>query len=101
MRITPCKLCRGMRLKQEALAVTVCDKNIHEITSMSIGDLQGFLQQMQLTRQQELIGKQILKEIKARVGFLVSVGLEYLSCRTSIDMAKPSEPLFCYHITEK
>jgi len=79
MRITPCKVCKGMRLKQEALAVTVCDKNIHEITSMSIGDLQEFLQQMQLTKQQELIGRQILKEIKARVGFLVSVGLDYLS----------------------
>ena len=79
MRITPCSLCKGMRLKRESLAVTVCDKNIHEITSMSIGDLQTFLQNMQLTKQQELIGKQILKEIRARVGFLVSVGLEYLS----------------------
>ncbi len=79
MRITPCKLCGGMRLKQEALAVTVCDKNIYEITAMSIGKLAAFLQEMQLTKQQELIGHQILKEIRARVGFLVNVGLEYLS----------------------
>ena len=79
MRITPCKLCGGMRLKREALAVTVCDKNIHEITSMSIGKLHQFLQEMQLTKQQELIGKQVLKEIRARVGFLIDVGLDYLS----------------------
>ena len=79
MRITPCKLCGGMRLKQEALAVTVCDKNIHEITAMSIGKLAEFLKDMQLTKQQELIGQQILKEIRARVGFLVNVGLDYLS----------------------
>ena len=79
MRITPCKLCGGMRLKREALAVTVCDKNIHEVTSMSIGKLHKFLQEMQLTKQQELIGKQVLKEIRARVGFLIDVGLDYLS----------------------
>ena len=79
MRITPCKECKGMRLKKEALAVTVCDKNIYEITSMSIRDLHGFLGEMTLTDQQQLIGKQILKEIRARVGFLVDVGLEYLS----------------------
>jgi len=79
MRITPCKLCGGMRLKQESLAVTVCDKNIYEITSMSIGKLAAFLKDMQLTKQQELIGYQILKEIRARVGFLVNVGLDYLS----------------------
>lgn len=79
MRITPCKLCGGMRLKREALAVTICDKNIHEITSMSVEQLQAFLNQIHLTRQQELIGKQVLKEIKARVGFLVNVGLNYLS----------------------
>ena len=79
MRITPCSLCKGMRLKREALAVTVCDMNIHQITAMSIGDLQAFMEDMQLTKQQQLIGKQILKEIKARVGFLVSVGLDYLS----------------------
>ena len=79
MRITPCKECGGMRLKKEALAVTVCDKNIYEITSMSIRDLNIFLEDMTLTGQQQLIGKQILKEIRARVGFLVDVGLEYLS----------------------
>ncbi len=79
MRITPCKLCKGMRLKQEALAVTVCDKNIYEITAMSIGNLADFLQNIELTKQQELIGSQILKEIRARVGFLVNVGLDYLS----------------------
>ena len=79
MRITPCKECGGMRLKKEALAVTVCDKNIYEITSMSIRDLNEFLGNMSLTGQQQLIGKQILKEIRARVGFLVDVGLDYLS----------------------
>jgi excinuclease ABC subunit A len=79
MRITPCKECGGMRLKRESLAVTVCDKNIHEITDMSIGSLKAFLDEMQLTNQQQLIGKQLLKEIRARVGFLVDVGLEYLS----------------------
>lgn len=79
MRITPCKECKGMRLKKEALAVTVCDKNIFEITSMSIRKLFEFLQGMELGRQQQLIGKQVLKEIKARVGFLIDVGLEYLS----------------------
>ena len=79
MRITPCKECGGMRLKKESLAVTVCDKNIHEITSMSIKSLSEFLRAMELTHQQQLIGKQILKEIGARVGFLVDVGLEYLS----------------------
>ncbi len=79
MRITPCKLCKGMRLKQESLAVTVCDKNIYEITAMSVDKLQTFLEEMRLTGQQELIGGRILKEIKARVGFLVNVGLNYLS----------------------
>lgn len=79
MRVTPCKECKGMRLKKEALAVTVCDRNIYEITSMSIRDLHKFMADMTLTKQQQLIGKQILKEIKARVGFLVDVGLEYLS----------------------
>ncbi|MBQ8039863.1 MAG: excinuclease ABC subunit UvrA [Lachnospiraceae bacterium] len=79
MRITPCALCGGMRLKQEALAVTVCDKNIHEITSLSISALHEFLQNMELTETQQIIGKQVLKEIRARVGFLVNVGLEYLS----------------------
>ncbi len=79
MRISPCDECKGMRLKKESLAVTVCDKNIHEITSTSIGGLHEFLQEMQLTNQQQLIGKQVLKEIRARVGFLMDVGLDYLS----------------------
>ena len=79
MRITPCNECKGMRLKKESLAVTVCDKNIYEVTSMDIRQLKTFVEEMQLTEQQKLIGKQILKEIKARVGFLVDVGLEYLS----------------------
>ena len=79
MRITPCRLCKGQRLKKEALAVTVCGKNIYEITSIFIGELSQFLQNMKLTEQQELIGSQILKEIRARVGFLIDVGLDYLS----------------------
>ena len=79
MRITPCKECGGKRLKKSSLAVTVCDKNIYEITSMSIGNLYRFLDTMELTKQQQLIGKRILKEIKARFGFLANVGLEYLS----------------------
>ncbi len=79
MRITPCKACKGQRLKQTSLAVTIQDKNIYEITSMSIGKLQGFLQEMELTRQQRLIGDQILREIRARVGFLMDVGLDYLT----------------------
>ena len=79
MRITPCKACKGQRLKKSALAVTVCDKNIYEVTSLSIARLQAFLQEMQLTKQQELIGHQVLKEIRARVGFLMDVGLDYLS----------------------
>ena len=79
MRITPCTECKGMRLKKESLAVTVCDKNIYEITSLSIRSLSAFLADMQLTRQQQLIGEQVIKEIKARVGFLVDVGLDYLS----------------------
>ncbi len=79
MRITPCTECGGKRLKKSSLAVTVCDKNIYEITSMSIGGLYRFLDSMELTKQQQLIGKRILKEIKARVGFLENVGLEYLS----------------------
>ena len=78
MRITPCKECGGRRLKKSSLAVTVCGKNIHEITSLSIGKLFEFLDAMELTEQQQLIGKRILKEIKARVGFLREVGLEYL-----------------------
>lgn len=79
MRITPCKECKGMKLKKESLAVTVCDKNIYEITSMSIARLYAFIGDMKLTPQQEVIGKRVLKEIRARVGFLMEVGLEYLS----------------------
>ena len=79
MRITPCQTCHGQRLKKEALAVTIADKNIFEVTSMSIRKLQRFLEELSLTRQQQMIGKQILKEIRARVGFLVDVGLEYLT----------------------
>ena len=79
MHITPCKTCGGQRLKKESLAVTVCDKNIYEITSMSIRNLHAFLQNMELSKQQQLIGEQVLKEIKARVGFLMDVGLDYLS----------------------
>ena len=79
MQFTPCKLCGGMRLKREALAVTVADKNIYEITSLSITKLQEFLNNLSLTKNEELIGGQILKEIRARVGFLVNVGLGYLS----------------------
>ena len=79
MRITPCRECRGMRLKKEFLAVTVGGRNIYEITSFAIRDLHVFLEDMRLTSQQELIGSQILKEIRARVGFLVDVGLDYLS----------------------
>ena len=79
MRITPCKTCKGQRLKKESLAVTVADKNIYEVTNMPVERLQGFLRDLKLSEQQELIGKQILKEIRARVGFLAEVGLEYLS----------------------
>ena len=79
MQFTPCKLCKGMRLKKESLAVTVCGKNIYEITAMSIRELKAYLEEMKLTEQQKLIGRQILKEIRARVGFLSDVGLEYLS----------------------
>ena len=79
MRITPCKTCKGQRLKKEALAVTVGDKNIYEVTAMSIEKLKGFLAELKLSSQQLLIGKQILKEIRSRVGFLSDVGLDYLS----------------------
>ena len=79
MRITPCKTCKGQRLKKEALAVTVGDKNIYELTALSIENLKKFLEELKLTEQQELIGRQILKEIRARVGFLAEVGLDYLS----------------------
>ena len=79
MRITPCKTCGGQRLKKSSLAVTVGDKNIHEITSMNIRKLYEFLQNLELTKQQHLIGDQILKEIRARIKFLIDVGLDYLS----------------------
>ncbi len=79
MQITPCQSCHGQRLKPEALAVTVGGKNIHEVTSLSIANLQKFMQNLELTEQQHLIGDAILKEINARVGFLVDVGLEYLT----------------------
>ena len=79
MRITPCRACKGQRLKPTSLAVTVCDKNIFEVTDQSVRDLQQFLEQMTLTHQQELIGGQIMKEIRARIRFLMDVGLDYLS----------------------
>ena len=79
MQITPCRVCKGQRLKPESLAVTVADKNIDEITNVSILDLKAFLEQMELSEMQKVIGEQILKEIKARTGFLADVGLEYLS----------------------
>ena len=79
MRITPCKTCKGQRLKKEALAVTVGNKNIYELTALSIENLKKFLDELKLTEQQELIGRQILKEVRARVGFLAEVGLDYLS----------------------
>ena len=79
MQITPCKTCKGQRLKKEALAVTVGEKNIAEVTALSIRKLQEFLENLKLTETQQLVGNQVLKEIRARVGFLVSVGLEYLT----------------------
>ncbi len=79
MTITPCKKCKGQRLKPSSLAVTVADKNIYEITSMSVLKLQKFLNDMVLTDRQLFIGKEILKEIKARIKFLTDVGLEYLT----------------------
>ena len=79
MRSTPCAECHGQRLKKSSLAVTVCDKNIYEMTDMSVKDLVKFLDSMELTQQQHFIGDQILKEIRSRVGFLQEVGLEYLT----------------------
>ena len=79
MRITPCKVCGGKRLKKESLAVTVADKDIYEVTCMSIGRLHDFIGALTLTPTQEMIGRQILKEIRARVGFLIDVGLDYLT----------------------
>ncbi len=79
MQITPCHECGGMRLKKTSLGVTVGDKNIYEITSLSIDELQRFLEELELTSQQVLIGGRVLKEIRSRVKFLVNVGLDYLS----------------------
>ena len=79
MTITPCKECGGQRLKKSSLAVTVADRNIYEVTSMSIRDLQTFMEKMELTERQIFIGGEILKEIKARIKFLMDVGLEYLT----------------------
>ncbi|MCR5674273.1 MAG: excinuclease ABC subunit UvrA [Lachnospiraceae bacterium] len=79
MRITPCKLCGGQRLKKESLAVTIADRNIFEVTSMSVAELHRYLEEMKLSKRQETIGAQVLKEIRARVGFLIDVGLDYLT----------------------
>ena len=79
MQITPCPKCKGQRLKKESLAVTVGEKNIFEVTSLTADHLKDFLNQLELSEQQKLIGNQILKEIKARVGFLCDVGLNYLT----------------------
>ena len=79
MQITPCAACKGQRLKATSLAVTIADKNIFEITNMSVGKLQEFLQNMQLSERQLFVGAQILKEINARIKFLMDVGLDYLS----------------------
>lgn len=79
MRITPCKCCGGKRLKKEALAVTVGDKNIADVTELSIGDLAVFMNELQLSTMQLKIGELILKEIKSRIGFLIDVGLDYLT----------------------
>lgn len=79
MQFTPCSVCKGQRLKPEALAVTVGDKNIFEITSMSIAMLTEFMEQLELTQTQQMIGGQVLKEIRARIRFLMDVGLDYLT----------------------
>ena len=79
MRITPCRECKGQRLKKTALAVTVGEKNIAEVTELSIEKLDQFLKELKLTHTQELIGGQILKEIRSRIGFLLNVGLDYLT----------------------
>jgi excinuclease ABC subunit A len=83
MNITPCSECKGQRLKQSALAVTVGEKNIADVTALSIDRLQNFLQNLELTKTQHLIGDQILKEINARIQFLMDVGLEYLTLARS------------------
>ena len=79
MRITPCPVCKGQRLKKESLAVTVGGMNIYEATNMSIVRFREFLENLKLTPMQETIGASILKEIKARINFLINVGLDYLS----------------------
>ena len=79
MSFTPCKTCNGMRLKKESLAVTIGDKNIYELTNLSIGDLQKYMNGLEFTETQMIIGKQILKEINARISFLMDVGLDYLT----------------------
>ncbi len=83
MRITPCAECKGMRLSKTSLAVTVADKNIYEMTVMSLQKLQEFFEKIELTSSQQLIGAQIIKEIRARVGFLNNVGLDYLTLARS------------------
>ena len=83
MSITPCPTCKGMRLKRDSLAVTINDKNIFEVTSMSIGELQNFMNGLELDETKQIIGKQILKEINARIGFLMDVGLDYLTLARS------------------
>ncbi len=79
MSITPCTTCNGMRLKKESLAVTIGGKNIYEVTTLSIRELQSFMTGLKLNKNEQIIGKQILKEINSRVGFLVNVGLDYLT----------------------
>ena len=79
MHFSPCETCKGMRLKPESLAVTINDRNIYEITSMAIGNLYDYLSNLKLSTKQEFIGRQVLKEIRARVGFLMDVGLDYLT----------------------
>ena len=91
MQITPCKTCKGQRLKKESLAVTVADKNIYEVTNLSIEKLKEFLGGMELSPQQQIIGKQILKEIRARVSFLSDVGLDYLSLGRATDTLSGGE----------
>lgn len=83
MEITPCPVCKGQRLKETSLSVTVCDKNIYEITTLSVRDLRDFLEEMKLNDYQMKIGRLVLNEIKARVGFLYDVGLDYLSLSRS------------------
>ena len=99
MRITPCETCKGQRLKAESLAVTVADKNIYEMTSMSVKNLNAFLAEMKLGEQQHRIGDQILKEIRARVGFLNEVGPDYLSL--SVFLLILNVPLFLFGLKKQ